>query len=107
MIDVLERINELRKSQGWSIYKLSEESGVSQSTLSNMFVRGTNPSISTLSTICEALGVTLSEFFAEDTKEFNVEELKLLSNYRKLKPQEKNIINSVIETTLNKRSKSV
>lgn len=107
MINVLDRINELRKKQGWSLYKLSEESGVSQSTLSNMFVRGTNPSISTLSTICDALGVSLSEFFAEDSKEFDTEELILLSNYRKLQPQEKSIINSVIESTLNHRSKSV
>lgn len=107
MINVLDGINEIRKSQGWSLYKLSEESGVSQSTLSNMFVRGTNPSISTLATLCDALGVSLSEFFAEDSKELNTEELLLLSNYRKLQPQEKNIINSVIETTLKQRSKSV
>lgn len=105
MIDVLKRINELRINKGWTIYKLSEESGVSQSTLSNMFVRGTNPSISTLATICEALNISLSEFFAEDTKELNSEEIIFLSNYRKLTPQEKNIINSVIETILNQRKK--
>lgn len=103
VMNVLDRINELRKKQGWSLYKLSEESGVSQSTLSNMFVRKTNPSIATLSMICDAFGITLAEFFNEKNSNFSGDELILLSNYRKLSAKEKNIINSLIDNILNQK----
>lgn len=48
------------------MYKLAKLSGVSQSTLSNMFSRNNDPSISTLEDICRAFGITLSQFFADD-----------------------------------------
>ncbi|MEG9430655.1 MAG: helix-turn-helix transcriptional regulator, partial [Christensenellaceae bacterium] len=63
MMDVLERINALRKERGWSIYRLADEAMLTQSTLSNMFTRKTMPSLYTLNQICEAFGITMSEFF--------------------------------------------
>ncbi|MBQ8425942.1 MAG: helix-turn-helix transcriptional regulator [Clostridia bacterium] len=102
-MNILERINELRNNLGWSLYKLSEESGVSQSTLSNMFVRRTNPNIATLSMICDALGITLSDFFADTGSTFSSEELLLLSNFRKLDKKEKNIVLSLIDTILKQK----
>lgn len=63
-MDVVAHIYELLDARGWSVYRLKKESGLPQSTLSN-FSRGTVPSISTLETICKALGITLSQFFAE------------------------------------------
>lgn len=102
-MNVLDRINELRKERGWSIYKLSEESGVSQSTLSNMFVRNTNPSITTLSMICDGFGITLAEFFDCSIDKTNHNELILLSNYRKLNEKEKNIIHSLIDNILKQK----
>mgnify|MGYP003297414770 CR=1 FL=1 len=56
----------MRLDRNWSIYRLSVESDVPQSTITNMFNRETLPSIITLSAICNAFGVTLSEFFAEE-----------------------------------------
>ncbi|MEG9430211.1 MAG: helix-turn-helix transcriptional regulator, partial [Christensenellaceae bacterium] len=63
MIDVLERILELKNERGWSLYKLADEAMLTQSTLSNMFTRKTMPSLYTLNQICEAFGITMSEFF--------------------------------------------
>ena len=37
-----------------------------QSTITNMFNRETLPSIVTLQSICNAFGITLSEFFKEE-----------------------------------------
>lgn len=102
-MDVLERINELRKNRGWSIYKLAEESGITQSTLANMFTRKSNPSIPTLIQLCEAFGITLSQFFDDKELEYSDDELMLLSNYRKLNEKEKNIINSLIDNILNQK----
>ena len=64
-MDVLKKINRLRLERNWSIYRLSIESGIPQSTLSNMFNRETLPSITTLECICAAFGITMSEFFLE------------------------------------------
>ena len=99
-MDVLERINELRNNRGWSIYKLAEESGLTQSTIANMFSRKSNPSISTLSMLCDAFGITLSQFFDDKELEYSDDELLILSNYRKLNEKEKNIIKSLIENIL-------
>jgi len=63
-MDVLERIDQLRNERNWSNYKLSQISGVSQTTLRNMFSRNTLPSIATLEAICAGFGMTLSQFFA-------------------------------------------
>lgn len=65
-MNTLERIRKLLDDRNWSMYKLSKLSGVSQSTLSNLFTRNNDPSISTLEDICKAFGITLSQFFANE-----------------------------------------
>lgn len=87
MFDVLGRIDGLRKDRGWTKYKLAEESMIAQSTMANMFLRKTLPSLFTLNQICEAFGITLSEFFDESPKV--LEETKLLSKFRDLKEKDR------------------
>ena len=65
-MNTLERIKKLLDDREWSMYKLSKLSGVSQSTLSNMFNRNNDPSIGTLEGICKAFDITLSQFFADE-----------------------------------------
>lgn len=65
-MNTLKIIRKLLDDRNWSMYKLSKLSGVFQSTLSNMFSRNNDPSISTLEDICKAFGITLSQFFAND-----------------------------------------
>ena len=65
-MEVLEKIEKLRKEKGWSINYLAMESGLTQSTLNNLYSRNTEPKISTLRAICGAFGITLSEFFKEE-----------------------------------------
>ncbi len=60
---VLEHIDDLRKARGWSINNLAMEAMLTQSTLNNLYMRKTEPKISTLRAICGAFGITLSEFF--------------------------------------------
>lgn len=68
-MEILEKIELLRKEKGWSINYLAMESGLTQSTLNNLYSRNTEPKISTLRAICGAFGLTLSEFFREDDNE--------------------------------------
>ncbi len=67
-MDVIERIDYLRKERGWSINNLAMEAMITQSTVNNIFNRHSEPKISTLRAICDALGITLSEFFADENK---------------------------------------
>ena len=68
-MDALRKINRMRLERGWSVYRLSVESDLPQSTLINMFNRETQPSISTLEAICKGFGITLAEFFTETEEE--------------------------------------
>lgn len=64
-MEVIERIDQLRKERGWSVNYLAMEAMLTQSTLNNLYVRRTEPKLSTLRAICGAFGITLAEFFAD------------------------------------------
>ena len=84
-MEVLERIEILRKEKGWSINYLAMESGLTQSTLNNLYSRKTEPKISTLRAICEAFGISLSDFFKEDNEEDElIRKVRLLSQENKI-----------------------
>ena len=102
-MEILERINELRNKRGWSIYKLAEEAGITQSTLANMFSRQTLPSLTTLKQLCEAFGITMAEFFECNSKTFSDEEQLIISYYRKLSQSEKEVITKLLESILNQK----
>ena len=61
------------------------EAMLTQSTLNNLYMRKTEPKLSTLRAICGAFGITLSEFFAdtEDTVDS-----ALIQRVRTLSPKE-------------------
>ncbi len=85
-MDIIERIEILKKQRGWSDYKLSLESGVAQSTLATMKQRKTPLKVDALESICEAFGITLAQFFLEDEQIeiLSEQEQKLVENFRKL-----------------------
>lgn len=97
-MDILKKIDGLRKSKGWSLYKLAEECMLPQSTLANMFARNTLPSISTLQSICDGLGISLSEFFDESPADKNAtKNLKLTSLFNSLTEKEQQAIIKLME----------
>ncbi len=97
-MDVISRINSLMKERNWSDYRLSLESGLSSSTIANMHRRGTVPSISTLEQICDAFGISLSQFFAEDTVlvQLTSEQAEMFDSWVSLSGQQKQIISEII-----------
>ena len=80
-MDVLARIDELRKEKNY----LALEAGLTQSTLNNLYSRKTEPKISTLRAICEALGISLSDFFKDESSSDDelVRKVKALSEENK------------------------
>lgn len=68
-MDTMARVVELADEQNLSLFKLAQLADVPYSTLRNAQKRGTQLAVSTIERICEALGVTMSEFFAVQMNE--------------------------------------
>lgn len=75
-MDINKRLDEILKKYGWTRYRLSKESKLPESTLTNIFHRGTVPTIATLEAICSTLNISLAEFFSEDERVELTPELK-------------------------------
>lgn len=65
------------KERGWSINNLAMEALLTQSTLNNLYARKAEPKLSTLRAICNAFGISLAEFFADDAEEKKEETLSI------------------------------
>lgn len=98
-MDVIKRISDLTKERGWSTYRLAYESGLSSSTIANIYRRNTIPSLVTLESICTAFGITLSQFFAEDMDAIPLtkEQKKLFDKWVNLTSSQKKLIEGLIE----------
>lgn len=74
---VRERILELCREYNISVNKLSDMSGVTQSTVNNI-VNGRNRSttVSTVKKLCDGLGITIEEFFQSELFRGLEQELK-------------------------------
>ena len=98
-MDVLKRIEILKKQRGWTDYRLALESGVSQSTLATMKQRNTPPKLEVLEQICDAFELSLSQFFNDDENMeiLTKEESKLIQSYRRLSPKRKTALLILLE----------
>lgn len=89
MIDVLERITELRKERNWSEYQLAEKSGLTQSTISSWYRKDMLPTLPSLAKLCNAFEISLSQFFMEENESkefvpFTQQQIRLLEYTSKL-----------------------
>ena len=99
-MDTIERIKYHMDMRGWSEYRLAKESGLSQSTIANIFRRNTLPSIPTLEIICNAFGISLSQFFMDEENDTSLseEQQELLKSWGQLsKSKRKALINLIKE----------
>lgn len=98
-MDVKERLLELTKARGWTLYRLSKESGVAWSTVRNMFERNTMPTLPTVEALCKSLGATMSElFYDEDAAKLSDEERSLLTQWGSLCEDDRGIMLSLIKS---------
>ena len=95
---ILDKIKLLCAKNNFSLYKLSNESGVPLSTITSLFSNGSFPSIPTLLKICTAFHITLSDFFLlEETPEYILEEHRILINkYETLNITQKQYLDAYI-----------
>ncbi len=99
-MDTKNRIKELMDERDWSEYRLAKESGLSQSTISNLFRRNTAPTIPTLEAICNGFGITLAQFFDDGTSAVLLtdEQRELFKQWVILPAEKKKILQDLIKS---------
>ena len=103
MNDVLKRIKEILDEKGWTLYKLSKETGIPYSSLNSLFNKNNQPTISTLEKICEGLQSSLEDFFSAglshqiEVESYTSEEREIIDSYRKLNKKKKNLLKGFID----------
>ena len=101
-MDVIRKIEKFMEERGrMSQYRLSEQSGIAQSTLSSLFRRRSALSIATLEQICGALDLTLSQFFFDPETEtrypLTESQRRMVDKWAALTPEQQRILMELIE----------
>ena len=87
------------RERGWTEYRLVNETDLPASTISNIFHRDTIPGIATLESICEAFGISLSQFFGKDNFiALTDEQAALLNRWASLSKDQKQILLDLMTT---------
>ncbi len=101
MVDPRQKIDELRKANGWSHSKLARELGISETAVYNWYnEKNAMPTVWTLQDACDLFGITMVELFAEtDTaaKSLSPNEIRLLEMFRRLSPALQEGVLSVVK----------
>ena len=106
---IVDRLKELLIIKSWTPYRLSKESGVPTSSINNIFQLKCYPTIPTLTRICKAFDITLSEFFAFEEvplREANLdlEDQKMINRYNSLSAKKKELFKTYLDgLSVNKR----
>ena len=105
MVNVRDRLKQLMDERDLNMYSLAKRSGLSWNTIKNIFSRSTNPTVTTLSMLCDGLGITLSQFFEEGNDNFHLtaEQQYLINRWDQLSDREKETVSSMMDVILDQR----
>ena len=98
MINVTERITELMNLKGWTPYELSNQTGISTNAIYDWFKIGATPTLQNIIKICEAMEITLEQFFCGGNYKYSDEENAILKEWFTLSDLEKQAIFTLMET---------
>ena len=72
---------------------------MSESSISNLLNRHSDPRFTTLNRICEGFGMTMSQFFLPDGEKLDLtaEQKQLLDTWEKLSDEEKRLVSAYID----------
>ena len=91
-MNIGERIKELRLKTGYSQNALAEKAGVSQTHLRRIELGQADVTVGYLQLICDALGISISDFF------FSNEEDELTRSISRLTPKQKSLLNDFLKS---------
>ncbi len=78
---------------------MAQKAGIPIATLSSLYARKSPPKLETLQCICNAFGITLSQFFLENERVeiLSETERQMLQCFRKLSPKQQKALIEVFE----------
>ena len=95
-MDIIKKLKNMMEERAWSEYRLAKEASLPQSTIANIFHRNTLPSIPTLKIICDAFGITLSQFFVEEPMLSTIQ-LEIANDWSKLNDDQQMLVRNIIK----------
>lgn len=100
--DVIEHIQRLCNERNWSYYRLSKEADIPYSTLNNLINRTNIPTIPTLQKLCDGFGITLADFFQENTESTRLTQSQeeVVAMYNRLDHQKKEVLKAYMKGLL-------
>lgn len=100
MIDILERMEKLQESRGWTEYQLAQRAEIPQSTISSWRRKKMLPSLLSLEKICNAFEMTMAQFLAESGRmtEITPDQRKLLDRWEMLSSAQRKAFLELMES---------
>lgn len=98
MIDIEKRVTKLRQERGWSKYMLAKRAGLCYTTIFTLSSRERTPRLQTLEQICDGLGITMSQFFADgdEAVQLTTMQQQLLTDWLSLRPENQQAVIDLI-----------
>lgn len=98
-MDVIKKLNDLKRQNNLNNYRLAKICGLPQATLSNIFTRHAIPRLDTIEIICNALGITLAQFFHDGERYVFLtdSQFEMFNNWMRLPRKKKEIFNQLLK----------
>ena len=109
-MNVSEKLRYYMEQRGMTVYALAKASGLPWQTVKNLVNQINNPTVATMEMLCSGLGITRSQFFAEDEEsiELTAEQKHLLDRWDTISEDEKRLFSELLDVILkNRKSMSV
>ena len=98
MINVGERIRQLRKAKNITSTNLAQKLGVTQSFISGIETSRKKCSLETLDAICTLLDISLTDFFQEDETELEANLKELLNASKNLTVEQRDLMTMFLKS---------
>ncbi|HMM22134.1 MAG TPA: helix-turn-helix transcriptional regulator [Selenomonadales bacterium] len=91
------RLKHFREQNGMSANALAKKVDLDPTTIYKIEANDSKPSLGSLERICQVLGITLADFFAEEKPELSPEIRRLLETAKKLTPEQAELLQKLLE----------
>ena len=104
MKNVLDTITSYREARHWSNYNFASHAGIKPTTIASWYRKNIVPTVPTLLKICDAFGITLTEFFSvvesgeREAVVLTHEQAEMLEKWSALRPEQKEAVVHLLST---------
>lgn len=96
-MNLANRLKTIRTNKGYSVYKLAQISEISSTYIHEIEKGKKQPTVEVISKLCNALNITLSDFFKEELKKKPINIDEVVKELKNLTPSQLEAINNLIK----------